>query len=141
MTRRSPIRRKTPLKKNATKTLKRKAWMAISRYVRNRDPFCVSCLVEGKKIPTAHCGHYQYNTERNQQLGGNALWYDLRNLNGQCAGCNLFKSGNLSSYAIYLTDHYGTSILQELRNLFNTPKKWSTIEVQALIDEYEGMVE
>ena len=125
------------MKRNPTKTLKRKVWQAISRYIRQRDPLCVSCLAEGKHVPTAHCGHYQYNTERNQQLGGNALWYDERNLNGQCAGCNLFKSGNLSSYTLFMVDKFGPDILTEIRRLYLTSKKWSVQELEALLTRYE----
>ena len=120
------------MKRNPIKTLKRNAWAAFSRKIRNRDPYCVTCLVEGKKVPSAHAGHYQYNTERNQQLGGNALWFDERNVHGQCAGCNLFKSGNLSSYTLYLTDKFGHTIFQEIRILWKQPKKWTLAEIEEI---------
>ena len=124
------------LKKDRIKTLKKKAWEAISRFVRQRDPLCVACMVEGKQVPSAHCSHFRYNSERNQTLGGNALWYDIRNLNGCCVGCNLYKSGNLASYALYLEMRYGHGILQELHELWDTPKKFTEKEIQEIVNMY-----
>lgn len=123
-------------KRNPTRALKRNAWQAISRYIRTRDPFCISCLMEGKNVPSTQAGHYQYNTERSQSLGGNALWYDPRNLNGQCAACNLYKSGNLASYARYLQTKYGPQILDELYQLWRTPKKFTLDEITEVISQY-----
>lgn len=115
------------------KTLKRKAWETISRYVRKRDGYkCISCGNAGNE-----CGHYQRNSERNQLLGGNELWYDLRNLNCQCTRCNKWLSGNLNQYAIYLEKKYGKGILQELNKLYLTPKKWAKEELENLIKKYE----
>lgn len=88
--------------------------------------------MEGKKVPSAHAGHYQYNTERNQLLGGNALWYDERNVNGQCAPCNLYKSGNLAAYARYLKEKYGHEILDEIYQLWRTPRKFTLEEIEAI---------
>ncbi len=115
------------------KALKTEAWTCIARFVRKRDQRCVTCedgLAE-------HCGHYRHNTERNASLGGNALWYDLRNLNGQCAGCNTFRAGRPQEYALFLEKKYGKSILQELNKLWLTPKKWSRIEIEQIIEKYK----
>lgn len=111
------------------KAFKKHAWETISRFVRNRDPYCVTCLMEGKQTPTSEAGHYRHNSERKADLGGNALWYDLRNLNGQCSRCNRYLSGNLDKYGLYLETKYGFGILQELNVLYQTPKKWSREEV------------
>ena len=117
---------------NPIKTEKRKAWERVSKKVRERDPYCVSCLMEGLTVPSVHAGHYQYNTERNQLLGGNALWYDLRNINGQCNSCNMYKSGNLAPYARYLKEKYGHEILDELYQLWRTPRKYTLEEIEAV---------
>ena len=119
-------------KKNPIKGLKRRAWEAFSRFIRLRDPLCVTC-----GAPTAHAGHYQNNSERKQDLGGNSLWYDERNVHGQCVGCNLFKSGNLAAYAIFLEKTYGVGILQELNVLYRTAKKWTREEIEGIIERYE----
>lgn len=114
------------------KALKGEAWKTIALYVRKRDKKCVSCATG----LADNCGHYQVNTERNQELGGNALWYDVRNLNGQCVSCNKWRSGNLAPYAIYLEEKYGSGILQELRRLWQTPKKWTRQEIEEIIEKY-----
>lgn len=125
------MKKLTPLK-----TLKRKAWQAISQYIRKRDPWCVTCLMEGKQKPSEDCGHFIPNSERKQDLGGNELWYDERNLNGQCVKCNNYKSGNLAPYALYLEKKYGAGILQELHKLYQKPKKWTRNEIEEIIRKY-----
>lgn len=102
------------------------AWQAMSRFVRARDKRCVTC-----GGPPEHAGHYRHNSERSQSLGGNALWFDLRNINAQCSSCNTYRAGNLNEYAIYLEQKHGTGILQELNILYRTPKKWTRAEVEA----------
>lgn len=113
-------------KTTSPKTLKRKTWEALSRFVRARDKQCVTC-----GGPPDDAGHFQYNTERNQQLGGNALWYDLRNINAQCAKCNRFAAGMLVPYSLYLQRKYEPNIVQELYLLWLTPKKWTLEEIEA----------
>jgi hypothetical protein len=100
-------------------------WQAMSRFVRARDKRCVTC----PNGVAEHAGHYRHNSERSQSLGGNALWFDLRNINGQCSACNTYRSGNLNAYAIYLEEKHGPGILQELNNLWLTPKKWTREEL------------
>ena len=118
------------------KRTKKRAWQAISRFVRNRDKTCRTCpygLAE-------QCGHYIHNGDKeNKNLGGNALWYDIRNLNGQCAGCNKYKSGAPREYAVYLEGVHGHGILQELRGLHNTPKKWTLEEIIGVAEHYESL--
>ncbi|MHB1086431.1 MAG: recombination protein NinG, partial [Minisyncoccota bacterium] len=86
--------------------------------------------------PTTEAGHYQHNSDKkNKQLGGNELWYYLKNIHGQCPTCNRWKSGNLSVYSLFMEEKYGHGILQEIRTLYHTPKKWTIqelLEVEAL---------
>lgn len=120
------------MRKISIKGLKRKSWIAISGFVRRKDKYrCITCGESGNE-----CGHYQRNSERNQLLGGNLLWYDLRNLNCQCSRCNKYLSGNLNKYAIYLEKKYGKGILQELNKLYFTPKKWTREELEQIIKKY-----
>ena len=116
------------------KTLKANAWKAISAFVRKRDPFCVCC---GKK--TTEAGHYIGNTDKpsGNVFGGNELWFDIRNINGQCGYCNRWLSGNLALYSLYLEKKYGHGILQELRQLYEKPKKWTREELAAITEKYK----
>lgn len=111
-------------------------WTLVSLYVRKRDGYrCVTCGAFGVSMD---CGHYRHNSERNASLGGNELWWDLRNLNCQCAFyCNRHRSGNLASYALYLEKKYGAGILQELNRLHMKAKKWTREEVLDKIAWFE----
>jgi hypothetical protein len=117
-------------KLQSPKRLKITTWEVFARFIRARDPWCVSCLAQGKQVPTTEAGHYKHNSERSQSLGGNALWFDARNVHGQCGACNRWKSGNLAAYALYLEEKYGQGILQDLNTLYNTPKKWTREDIE-----------
>ena len=136
--RKQPPQRKIRLR--SIKAIKDELWRLISLFIRKRDGYkCVTC---GATNVNMDCGHYRHNSERNQSLGGNELWYDERNLNCQCAFyCNRHRSGNLAPYAIYLEKKYGLGILQELNKLFYTPKKWTREELEAKIAHYQSLVE
>jgi hypothetical protein len=115
--------------------VKTDAWKAVSRYVRTRDKRCVTCGGSPD-----HAGHFQYNTERNKQLGGNELWYDIRNVHAQCVGCNNYKSGNLVPYTIFMEEKYGSGIVLDLYKLWRTPKKWTREEIEAVTKHYEDLL-
>jgi hypothetical protein len=114
-------------KLQSIKRLKITTWQAMARFIRARDPLCVTC-----GNPTTEAGHYKHNSERSQSLGGNALWFDARNVHGQCGVCNRWKSGNLAAYALFLEEKYGPGILQDLNDLYRTPKKWTREELEKM---------
>ncbi len=123
------------MKKPSIKQLKKETWQAIAKYVRQVELFCASCGIVCS-YEESDCGHFKPNSERNMNLGGNALWFDLRNLHKQCRKCNRFASGNLSGYSIYLEKKYGYGILQEIHKLYNTYKLWTVEELKELKDLY-----
>lgn len=116
------------------KALKKEAWTVFARYIRKRDKKCVTC-----GGPADHAGHFQRNSERKADLGGNELWYDPRNVNAQCMPCNHFKSGNLVAYAIYLQGLYGPDIATNLYKLWLRPKKWTRSEIESVITLYKAL--
>ena len=99
-------------------TAKNKLWKAFAEWIRLRDSNeegfgqCISC---NKPIPypngtgSWHCGHYYSRGGSN-----NALYFDERNCNGQCVGCNSFNEGNKQGYARGLIKKYGPDILEAL---------------------------
>ena len=114
-------------------TAKTKAWKALSRYVRSIEKHCCTC-----GAPATEAGHYKHNSDKpNKQLGGNALWYDIRNIHGQCGRCNRWMSGNLSAYALFMEEKYGTGILQELQKLYYQTRKWTVVEILEVAELYE----
>ena len=137
---------KRPLKKTPWKKVvklpsilsqKTKTWKALSRYVRLLEKTCITC---GK--PTTEAGHFIHNGDKpNKNLGGNALWYDLRNIHGQEAYCNRHRMGNTALYALKLIERYGNGIIEELHHLHQTPKKWTIIELQEKEQYFNEMYE
>lgn len=126
------------MRKPSIKSAKTRAWRAISKFIRKRDKKCVTC----KTAPATQAGHYKHNSDKpNKQLGGNMLWYDPRNLAGQCTRCNCYNSGELDKYAIYLEEKYGHGILQELQMSYNKPYKWTIDEIIGVAIHYEELIE
>ncbi len=118
---------------------KKKAWKAFAAFIRARDPFCVTCLVSGKNNPTTEAGHFLHNSDKkNQQLGGNELWYDEQNVNGQCGHCNRWMSGNGSKYALYIEERYGEGTIQVLYKKFRTVRKYTMEELLEIEREYNA---
>lgn len=66
-----------------------------------------------------------------------SLRYDPRNCNPQCAGCNIFKKGNLDVYAIKLIEKYGPSILSQLNKEKYVYEKWGRLRYLEIINEFK----
>jgi len=82
-----------------------------------------------------HAGHYIVKT------AGLSVYFDERNVNCQCVGCNLWRHGNLAQYALALRKKYGLCILEELEALRTKNRKIKPYEYLELIKEYEKKVE
>lgn len=91
-----------PKKQKSISQLKKLADKVFSLWIRARDSGCYTCI-GGKG---EQCGHYISRSYLN-------LRYSETNCHAQCVACNVFKSGNLTSYAIRLINQYGTEILHE----------------------------
>jgi 5-methylcytosine-specific restriction endonuclease McrA len=101
----------------------------FSLYIRHRDNYtCATC---GKQSPEqAQCGHYVSRANMNTR-------WDEINCNCQCVGCNVFKSGNMDEYALFMVSKYGENILKELKEKKNTIRQWTIKELQEKIAEYK----
>lgn len=117
---------------------KRRAWAAFSAYIRQRDPRCITC-----NSPTSQAGHFNHERDKgtNPHLGGNELWYNEKNVNGQCSSCNLYKSGNLSLYAVRLEEKWGDGTIKELYALRNKKRVWTVEELLAVESKYKALVD
>lgn len=104
-------------------------WSLISEYVRKRDFYnygtCVSC---GRRFNTwkdSQAGHYA--PAGNCGFG---LLFDLRNINGECAGCNnpVFSQGKLIPYRATLVERYGEAYVKKLDKRYSKKeitKEWT----------------
>jgi hypothetical protein len=108
--------------------LKAKAVKVFNSYIRERDKAlgCISCTT-GK---VDHAGHYMNAGQHS------ALMFDELNVNGQCIGCNCYKSGNLIYYRMGLVKKIGESAVKELEMTANKTKKWSREELNEIINTY-----
>jgi hypothetical protein len=101
------------LRKRRKGTSKHKAWDAFSKFIRqreaNEDGFvaCFTCGNNGH-WKDMDAGHY---IPKSVSL---ALRFDERNVQVQCVGCNQWRHGNLTQYALALKRKYGENILEEL---------------------------
>ena len=109
----------------------KQAEKVFNAYIRNRDKEkgCISC---GKSID--HAGHY---FSAGHYSG---LRFDETNVHGQCAGCNVFKHGNLVEYGIGLVNRYGTTYHIELlkKSRENKLRKWNRSELEEIIQKYKA---
>ncbi len=113
--------------------LHKKAWTLWSIYRRKQAAnfqglaVCITCL---KQFPwqELHLGHWKHNK----------LDFDFRNTNPQCVGCNMFRSGRLDVYTIWLIEKYGLAEVKALELLSNTKgNHYSREELNAIIERYK----
>lgn len=105
-----------------------KTQIIFNRWIRQRDQDkgCISCGAE-----VTEAGHYY------SQGHHSALRFNPVNTNGQCTRCNCFLHGNLIHYRQGLLKRYGQQKLDLLDSTArNRVKKWSRVELQAIIFEY-----
>ncbi len=61
---------------------------------------------------------------------------DERNVHPQCISCNLYKSGNLIEYSIFMKEKYGWEVVDELRALSKQIWKPTRDDLEAIINKY-----
>lgn len=101
----------------------------FSEYIRrSKPPICVTC---GKRDEWKNLqnGHYYSRGKLPTR------WHE-DNCHVQCVGCNVFKSGNYTEYALYMLQTYGEGKLRELHTLANSTEKIPTSVIQEKIEEY-----
>ena len=91
---------------------------------------CYTCGIR-KHWKFMQCGHYESRSN-------NATRFDPKNTKIQCVGCNIFKSGHKTVFAINLAKEYGAGILKELRKKAQGVKQFSIKELQEMIKEYKN---
>jgi len=119
--------------------LKDLAWVAYSRYIRqknaNLDGFaeCVTCgsVMHWKSLQAGH-----FIPSRNS----NVLFAE-NNVHPQCVGCNIFKNGAWLDYYKFMMRTYGIETIHRLMDLKYAPTKSSSEfreECQNIISLYKN---
>ncbi len=106
--------------------LKKQADKVFSKWIRERDKGCYTCI----NGLAEQCGHYVSRSYLN-------LRYSELNCHGQCISCNLFKNGNLTVYSLRLINDYGVDLLKEFDRTkhlkVENPRKF----YESIIQKYE----
>lgn len=101
--------------------LKKKLWKVFAEYIKKRDKnICFTCgrRAEGQGY---HAGHYIAKS-----ICGLALYFDERNVHGQCFHCNINLGGNGRIYERKMLKKYGKKVVKELDKMAAQKiTKWS----------------
>lgn len=122
-------------KKSSLRVLTEKLDRVFSEYIRKRDAnqsgyiTCCTCSTT-KHWKEMHAGHFVGREARNTR-------WEEKNVHGQCPGCNTFHEGRKPEYALFLQQKYGSDIVEQLVMAGKRIKKWSPIELEALIHHYQ----
>lgn len=110
-------------------SLKQRAWVVFSLYVRMRDRW--TCFTCGKQEHGAnmHAGHFISRTH-------NSTFFDELNVHAQCASCNMFRNGQPHLYAEKLINLYGKKTFMSLIARGREIKQFTKEELLAIHDQY-----
>lgn len=133
------VAKKVRKKKKVTiSTLKKKRDELYSRYIRikssDKDGYseCVTCGLKAhwKKL---QCGHYVSRRYL-------SLRWDEGNTFPQCVGCNMFKSGNMDEYTMFLVGEYGFEHLRRLAEKKREVVKLTVADYYEEIDKLKDLL-
>lgn len=127
------------MKKKTVSSARKKAWTWFSRFIRLRD------TVErgsGEYVPCVTCGTIKHWKEQQAghfipQAQGNAVRFDERNVHTQCYRCNMNLGGNGPEYYPFMAREYGEFVIDELKALSNTARKYTIAELEDMEREYK----
>jgi len=121
-------------KKPTRKKIVQKLDTIFSRYIRlsNADHTgyceCVTCKKKyhWKNIQAGHFMSRKHHSTR----------WDEQNVFPQCVGCNIYKSGQQYKYSLFL----GSEVAEQMYQKSNQVVKYSTFELEMLINKYTELV-
>lgn len=114
--------RKKSKKRSPEQIARDKAWTVFSKWIRERDKKCVTCNGNAE-----NAGHFWHN----------CLDFDEENINGQCVRCNMWLSGNLAQYSIYLLNKLGEEKFKALEKRHWESMKGDKKDLQYYLDIIE----
>ena len=124
-------------------TQKRKTWIACSKYVRTRDCLkttgspeygrCYTCGVS-RQFAQLQAGHFIPGR-------GNSILFDIRGIHAQCVKCNYMREGATLEYLDQMLIDYGRDVVDELRRLDKSIRKYTIVELAELEAEFKRKTE
>src|SRR3990167_3449 len=110
------------MRRESISSLKKKADIVFSLYIRQRDKRCFTC----NSAKNLQCGHFISRSH-------NATRYDPENAKAQCVGCNVFKNGNMAEYSYRLLQKLGKERFNALIKRGREIKQFKIQELQEII--------
>jgi hypothetical protein len=108
----------------------------FSKYIRNRNSKCgiSECYTCGKKDhwKNLQAGHFQSRKHYATR------WHPI-NVQVQCAGCNIFRSGEQYKFAKNLDLIYGQGTANEMYQEASKTVKYSTADLLEMLDHYKAL--
>lgn len=124
---------KRQMKKKLSKSkVKIKAWDLLSKIIRlkyadsNGYCSCVTCGIT-KQWSELQAGHFI------PKSAGNSVYFLEENIHPQCVSCNIFNSGNLPEYILFMIDTYGRDEVERLQQLRHE-------KIKITYQDYEEMI-
>lgn len=129
-----------------TRRLKKKLWGMFSQYIRKSwaDHAGYLTTVDGVVVhwKECDCGHLRHNSERNQQLGGNELWYYENNFAPQSNQGNRNNADDSAQkYMLWAIKKYGAEEVDKMFRMKETYRLWTFEELEAKYEYYKKKFE
>lgn len=110
----------------------------FSIYIRRKDAIndiaeCVTC---GKKSHWSKLQNGHWASRRHYSTR-----WDENNCHVQCAGCNVFRAGEIYLYTKYLSTKYGNNFPEELYIKSHTIVKFADVDLIDMIEHYTSLLD
>ena len=125
-------------KKKTRSQLVKELDKVFSEYIRKRDIMLCGnskCFTCGKVDDwrNLQCGHFQSRKHY-------ATRWDEQNCQVQCAGCNIFRSGEQFKFGVNLDKKYGQGTAETLERMARFTIKFSNVELAEKIEYYKQLI-
>ena len=125
------------MKKPTRKSLVIKLDTVFSQYIRRKDAIdeIATCVTCGKKDHWSKLQNGHWASRRHYSTR-----WDEQNCNVQCAGCNVFRAGEIYLYTKYLCSQYGENFPEELYIKSQEIVKFADVDLIEMIEYYNNKV-
>ena len=123
------------MKKPTRKSLVIKLDTVFSQYIRRKDAIdeIATCVTCGKKDHWSKLQNGHWASRRHYSTR-----WDEQNCNVQCAGCNVFRAGEIYLYTKYLCSQYGENFPEELYIKSQKTVKFADVDLIEMIEYYNN---